>query len=420
MIHGPMAAIGYEHMSDSGWFQRATIEYAYGAWGTSAADRQSARHLLRAQLRLEDLVTGCPHLRWLSAALLVAACAPDPPCGLRLCDIRDADCQRVTAEGAACLRGVEPVTVPVVIVPRDAFVAEAAATTLTPAEEEAFRRWNAGLAALGLAPIDNSPGTDGDARATWLGGFYSSQDKQITVIDDGRPLDGWPFIALLVHEYVHAIQDARFDLAQLHATHDTDLDQVARARRRDRGRRDVHRRSRVGGILRGRRRRDPLGGGVRPMARRRALRGAPVAASGHVVALAFSLPVRDRVHEGGARRRRGGRTSTVCSRRRPSGTREVMAGFGAAEPTGVAWAEDLGADAVPILDERFAYVGADRMGAWLLEVFLDRPRAVRLRRRTTCRPRCAATPCPSSTTGHRAVRSRSGASGSRRSRRPTS
>jgi hypothetical protein len=31
-VFGPMLAAGYEHMSDSGWFQRATIEIAYATW----------------------------------------------------------------------------------------------------------------------------------------------------------------------------------------------------------------------------------------------------------------------------------------------------------------------------------------------------------------------------------------------------
>ena len=121
-----MAAIGYEHMSDGGWIQRVTVEYGYAAWGSTLPITDSARHLLLGRLRLEDLVTGRPHARWLPAVLVVSACAPDPPCGLRLCDIRDAECQRVTAEGAACLRGVEPVTVPVAVVSQDAFVADEA------------------------------------------------------------------------------------------------------------------------------------------------------------------------------------------------------------------------------------------------------------------------------------------------------
>jgi hypothetical protein len=35
-IYGPAAGVGYEHMSDGGWLQRATLEYAYEAWGSTA------------------------------------------------------------------------------------------------------------------------------------------------------------------------------------------------------------------------------------------------------------------------------------------------------------------------------------------------------------------------------------------------
>jgi len=34
-VYGPIAAVGYEHMSDGGWFQRATIEYAHQQWGSA-------------------------------------------------------------------------------------------------------------------------------------------------------------------------------------------------------------------------------------------------------------------------------------------------------------------------------------------------------------------------------------------------
>ena len=49
-----------------------------------------------------------------------------------------------------------------------------------------------------------------------------------------------------------------------------------------------------------------------------------------------------------------------------------MAGFGTTAPGGGPWAEELDTTAVPVLDPRFTFVGADRMGAWLFEVFLGR------------------------------------------------
>ena len=37
LIYGPVAGIGYEHMSDGGWIQRVTIDYGYAAWGSVLA-----------------------------------------------------------------------------------------------------------------------------------------------------------------------------------------------------------------------------------------------------------------------------------------------------------------------------------------------------------------------------------------------
>lgn len=56
----------------------------------------------------------------------------------------------------------------------------------------------------------------------------------------------------------------------------------------------------------------------------------------------------------------------------PSGEREVLAGFGTAEPSGGPWAEDLVDSAVPVLPVRFSFRAADRMGAWVAGVFFER------------------------------------------------
>ena len=193
----------------------------------------------------------------------------------------------------------------------------------------------------------------------------------ITIIEDGRPLDGWPFIAVLVHEYAHAIQDARFDLAPLDATHDTDLDRALG----------------MGAVVEG----DAtyigdlasagfFGAGsddipwaqmfarwqddARYQARRSPL---PVTLSSlhfrYPFGTAFTKAALDAAGWTGV----DGLFGSV-----PSGAREVMAGFGAAPPTDGPWAEDLGADSVPILGDGFVYVGADRLGAWLLEALLGR------------------------------------------------
>lgn len=65
------------------------------------------------------------------AALAVAGCGSR--CDLHPCDIRKASCQKATAAGAACLRGVAPVDVPMRVVSRNDYLAQSAgAATMDP------------------------------------------------------------------------------------------------------------------------------------------------------------------------------------------------------------------------------------------------------------------------------------------------
>jgi hypothetical protein len=313
---------------------------------------------------------GRRHLLCVLAALSGAACAPDAPCGLHLCDVRDADCQRMAAEAAACLRGVDPIATPVAVVSRADFVSQAA-TSLTADQEESFRRWNAGLAALGLAPIDNTPAANGAASAGQIGGVYSATDKQITVVDDGYPLDDWPWIGLLVHENVHAIQDARFNLAALSASHATDLDHALALGSVTEGEATYVEDLADAGFF-------GLGASDIPWpsvlqnwqdwARAQA-HGSPRPVT--LSWLHFRYPFGTGFVKGALDAGDWAGVDGLFAAP-PGGTREVMAGFGAIEPAGGPWTEDLGADAVPVLGDSYDYVGTDRMGAWLFQAFVDR------------------------------------------------
>jgi hypothetical protein len=313
------------------------------------------------------------HLLWAIAALAATACAPDPPCGLRVCDIREADCQSMAAAAAACLRGVDPVTVPVTVVPREDFIAQAAAAPLTPEQEESFRRWNAGLAVLGLAPADNTAATDRAASAAQLGGVYSFTAKQITIVDGGQPLDSVPWVGLLVHENEHAIQDARFGLSDLYANHAFDLDHALA----------------FGSVFEGEATlvEDLADTGFFGLAAddipwpnvferweanaRNAARSSPLPVS--LAWSHFRYPFGTAFVKG-ALDATGWSGVDALFTLPPGGTRQVIAGFGVLEPAGGPWVEDLGDDAVPVLGDGYDYVGTDRLGAWLFEVFVKRLR----------------------------------------------
>ena len=306
-------------------------------------------------------------------ALLASACdeGGPVPCGLRVCDIREPGCQQMAGEAAACLRGVTPVAVPVTVVSRDAYMQMAADMTPTPEAEAAFLRWNAGLSLLGLAPAASSSADTRAASAANTGGFYSAADKQITVIDDGVPLGSWPYVALLVHEWTHAIQDARFDLQQLGATNATDLDRGLAWGAVFEGEATYVGDLAASGLF---------GLGAADIPWRKVFDNWQAAARGQArtspfpVSLAwahFRYPFGSDFVKGTVDAAGWSGVDTLFGTA-PGGTREVIAGAGAQEPDQGPWVEDLGADAVPILPDQFQYLDYDRMGAWIFETFLRR------------------------------------------------
>jgi hypothetical protein len=190
------------------------------------------------------------------------------------------------------------------------------------------------------------------------------------IIEDG-PLEGWTYASLMVHEYMHAVQDARFDLAALSDRFVTDSDSslafgaitegeasyvedLASAGFFGLGAADVPwpdiltgwqsdarahaRRSPYPVTLAWSHFRYPFGTGY--------VKGAIDAAGWPGVDALYAAP--------------------------PGSTREVIAGFGAPEPDAGPWVEDLGADAVPVVSAPLMYFDSDRMGAWIFHTFMHR------------------------------------------------
>jgi len=124
-------------------------------------------------------------------------------------------------ESVACLRGGDPVALPVVRVIderalRDLLTEEDEEDEQdrpSEAEQEAeFARWSRGLGLVGLSSPDYDLSDATDDTASEIAALYLHSTKEILVIDRGRPSNDRGAIALLAHESVHAMQDAELDL----------------------------------------------------------------------------------------------------------------------------------------------------------------------------------------------------------------
>jgi hypothetical protein len=135
----------------------------------------------------------------------------------RTCDIRMEPCQRLVFDQMRCLRGDVDVERRPRVTVLDAnelkHELESAIDDRDPDPE--IEQVYAGLAVLGLLSLDDTT-TDSqvDFQLDALLGFYSHISKQIVVVDHGVALDDEQATTTLGHEYVHALQDAEFDLSR--------------------------------------------------------------------------------------------------------------------------------------------------------------------------------------------------------------
>jgi hypothetical protein len=175
---------------------------------------------------VEAVVSGAAPRAGACAALCTAlAVALQPGCGeesrcarLPECDISARDCQGEVLAIASCMRGRGARAVPVRVVDFDDYVEEAidASTELAPEQRRRRELYYAGLALLDLAPSGLTVEAAVEQDVSWVGAFYSSEAREIAILDRGDPLDGVSATALLLHEFVHALQDDAHDTQQLY------------------------------------------------------------------------------------------------------------------------------------------------------------------------------------------------------------
>jgi hypothetical protein len=141
-------------------------------------------------------------------ALTLGACSDAPRCKpIERCDVRTRSCQRAAREEAICLRDraeFGELEVSVVTLDREAYLEQVRQEEESAAAQQVRR----GLALFELAAPPEERKEARVARARQVAGFYESSERRITIVGGGTAWDTSGFILTLVHEFVHALQDA--------------------------------------------------------------------------------------------------------------------------------------------------------------------------------------------------------------------
>jgi hypothetical protein len=126
----------------------------------------------------------------------------------RPCDARESDCQRRLFEIAACLRGDEPGETPLIrVISRDEY-AERLRADYAARPPSDTRSMEHTLALFGLSDEGSYDVEAQIARARdFLWGVYTHDTSEILLIDREVSFDDPEVNAVLVHEFVHALQD---------------------------------------------------------------------------------------------------------------------------------------------------------------------------------------------------------------------
>lgn len=143
-----------------------------------------------------------------------------PECGAldyAPCDVLDPACQNAWLELARCVRGGDTASG---VMPQIRMISEADALAERLADygdEPPDNRFERALVLFGLTqPSSSAPQVAAARWAAETAAFYSFERKDITLIVHAEPSDELFLDATLLHELVHALQDAEHDLASLY------------------------------------------------------------------------------------------------------------------------------------------------------------------------------------------------------------
>lgn len=149
-----------------------------------------------------------------------------------VCDVRTAPCQRRLFDLATCLRGDAPGELPpITVVSEEAFAAMLADEALSRPLPSHLATWDWALTSLALiAPGALTPSTAAAERAKWVWGFYRFDTRGVTLVDHGARFDDRSASPVLLHEFIHALQDREVDLTKVEEMLDWNRDASLAAR----------------------------------------------------------------------------------------------------------------------------------------------------------------------------------------------
>jgi hypothetical protein len=136
-----------------------------------------------------------------------------PDADYSTCDVRDATCQERLLELASCMRGTEPPKRLKVDVLSQAAYTELLREDAEDTPEPKLQHSSRALSLFGLAPKNGVPFDDQlEEQASFISGEYRADEQRIVVVDHGLAPTSASVNGVLLHELVHALQDAEHDL----------------------------------------------------------------------------------------------------------------------------------------------------------------------------------------------------------------
>lgn len=135
------------------------------------------------------------------------------------CEVNELPCQTRLLELAACLRGDAPAVLPPIETITDLEYARRWRAALDSEPEPNPNHQEAAFVLLQLVPPGGF-GTEAllDTAIQFVGAYYDGETKSVTLVDGGQGLSARDWSALLLHEFIHLLQDREIPFAERQAT----------------------------------------------------------------------------------------------------------------------------------------------------------------------------------------------------------